>query len=96
MKDIGFTVEEKVEAELIAITYAYCSNCHLFYCIKVHDITPLYIFIHWCLRKKSTDSPRARVFESRDHLDTQTILKKFYELFKKYKNDILTILTSKN
>ncbi len=37
-------------------------------------------------KKKSTDSPRARVFESRDHLDTQTSLKKFDELFTKYKN----------
>jgi hypothetical protein len=42
-------------------------------------------------KKKSTDSPRARVFESRDHLDTQTILKKFNELFRKYKMIFYTI-----
>ncbi len=32
MKDIAFTVEEKVAADsVITIKYAYCSNCHLFY-----------------------------------------------------------------
>jgi hypothetical protein len=56
------------------------------YFIKLHVITPFYAMMS---KKKSTDSPRARVFESRDHLDTQTILKRFYELLRKYKNDIL-------